>query len=193
MTVDRGPSESGPRIGGDAPEGIAPPGDDSTVKYFGTIPLTDQEEISIFLSQDFERWLAQVFTMTRAESGSAVRIIGHGVSARGPATNYSSPIDAARFALQEEQNDLQYDPQASEYHMPEYLPTCGHKLGGEPFRIQGMMSFRGPYEQLRGEGWLQVVQFDMAKFDRSEPGDGYLRIYGLPPFKGTQWYWLWEW
>jgi hypothetical protein len=196
----------GPRIGGRAPDAIALTDLDDTFEYFATLPLSDDgaTEVSLFISQDVERWFAAGGKPLEVGAGQVVRVSVHPRSVRGKAATYRSRIVDQRLHLDPEEQDWRLDPNEVDYETerpPRTVYNATNKVGGRPHLLHFIVPTLRWFEGLRSQGYLQVVQFDMfnmgpfEKLKRKEhwePGNGWFHLFGKPPFVDTTWYWLWE-
>lgn len=168
----------GPRIGGSAPDGIAPQSKYGYLKYFLTIPLIEfDQDVSIFVTTDFDIIYDRKRTLQK--SGPVVAI-AHEARDRGTSNEYASEISSHAIELKCICND---EPKS--------------KLGGKSEFFMVETSVIENIDTLYSLGYYQVVDIGFpgsndAKVKGNWPfGEESLHVYGRKPYAADDWMFIW--
>lgn len=147
-----GPSESGPRLGGTAPEGVRPSVKTRDTRYLATIPLSDDGEIdvSFFLSLTFDEMLRDAGRMYQ---GAAIEPVTHSPRGRGRGDEFKSVLSPHPLDLGGARDDWSIEDGGE-------IIESGHKIGGRAYLIQSTEARRRELERAWSEGFRQFLQLD---------------------------------
>jgi hypothetical protein len=190
FVIGQGESETGARIGGRPPAGIAPSRTRPECQYFATFPLigSTSREISIFINSSID----PLFEMTDCLNDSdEISIIGHRTSERASNNLFRSDLSEHPVLISQAINDIVLDE-------GQRIPHSHNKLGGLPFILNFENELLDQIHLLTAKGYCQVVQVAFpgegdALVEGDWPfGDGLFHVFGHPPFIANDWYWLWQ-
>lgn len=158
FSIGSGPSETGPRLGGRAPQSVAPI--NPRLRYFLTVPLSgSSQEMSIFTDPSS----AFVFggNAGRILSGGGIEIAIHDSTGRSPdQTSFDSELSAHPIRVGSVEPDVQDEEGIQR-------PFSGHKLGGKPYLVKTGGQLEASLQSLIDAGFRQALQID---FPGSEDG-----------------------
>jgi hypothetical protein len=156
----------GPRIGGNAPEGIVPPKTYSSTHYFVTIDLDeeDTQEVSLFTSLDYDeagerslyRNVSRVFS-----SEDFVQIITHPRGKRSDSANLASELPGRALEIKPPVSDIIVQP-GSELLLP-------NKIGGRPYFYYGTRSYIDSLNSLFDQGFVLFLQLTWGGYEKGVP------------------------
>lgn len=201
--VKDGPSETGPRLGGRAPENVLPLRLTDHTQYFATLPLCAEPSLEasiFFLGPD----IFDADTSTLQPANPFLEIVTHSPSTRRNDKRFASKISEHAIITKSERDDADGDCVDPSWKHP-FLASeviSNHKFGGRAFIFQWGRwtdSKFSELELLHTQGFVQVIQIAMpvgrrdGKVKGTWPfGDGHFHLYGRPPFSTMDWRWFWE-
>ena len=192
LVIGDGRSDSGSRLGGTPPAGIAPLNVTSLTKYFATIQISRDPvvEISVFLTFDFNEMADNAGVIH--SSGRLVQFVTHAASARNDAPEILSDLSPHPIIHGTECEDWLVDDDGTQ------IVRAHHKLGGRPYVQYVGDGLPASLSQAEEAGYFQVVQiaFPGAKngdVDGDWPfADGIFHVLGKEPLDECSWRYFWE-
>ena len=193
FNVGEGPSDIGPRLGGQPPAGVAPISNDRSCRYFLTVPLIGEpaHDVSVFVRDD-ARALVTVSSSLQPEG--LIEVIVHQPAARSVSSAYASTLSEHPLVLSAPQADwLRSDD-------GECIVASFHKLGGRPYFVQRHDTLERAVDRALAHGYDHVLQIDfpalpgdVAQVAGDWPfGDGLFHLLGRPPLNRGDWLWFWQ-
>jgi hypothetical protein len=145
----------GPRIGGNAPEGIAPTKISNLTQYFATVRLDESaaQEVSIFVSLDDKDMSANNIYRNVSKLYSSeefVQIVVHPMSRRSNSSCLASPLSGQALQIEAVRPDIVVAP-GGELLLPS-------KLGGRPYFYYFDTGYIEALNQLFVEGFVLFLQ-----------------------------------
>lgn len=164
LTISAGPSPSGPRFGGAAPEGVSP--SDKGLVYLVTLPWSSdgKQEASIFVRADDD------FTFGDSEEkllSDHAELLVHAPSRRGRGDRHASGLSA---------HPLSIGPERREVKSPDDIHLGGmkgHKVGGSPVLVRSARALEKKVASLMKRDYRLYAQlaFPMQQGDADVSGD----------------------
>jgi hypothetical protein len=191
VRVGDGTSETGPRLGGDPPQGILPSNQLLLTRYFATVPISLEPDLeaSIFLSFDFAQMAKYSGILCNDE---LVQVVIHEPSRRGSQSQLSSNLSAHPLIIKDFQTDWVIDDGIQ-------LVESGHKIGGRPYIIHNEPSIHEESAKIMADGFVQIIQLDFpggggdAIVSGDWPfADGMFHLFGKVSSNNWEWKWFWE-
>jgi hypothetical protein len=190
-----GGSETGPRIGGRAPEGIIPSYGCTNAMHLFTFPLLSdgQKEVTVFYSRRaFDEMVSVPCNSIELTLGRFIDVAVHGPSRRSANQDFSSDLSEHPLVFLGETDDVFSDDDSRE------SPLFGHKTGGRPYRLGNRNELFDRIEGLQKEDYLLIAQMEfMVNGDAQWKGnwpfaDGIFHVFGRSPFTQHDWFWVWH-
>ena len=158
----------GPRIGGNAPEGVVPPKVSSLTQYFVTVSLGEKatQEVSLFVSlhDDWEtpdhcmyRNIGKLFA-----AEDFVQVVVHPKSKRSESAYVASLLGGRGLDVKAEARDIIVEP-GGELLLPS-------KIGGRPYFYYGTLDYIESVNRLLDQGFMLFLQLTWAGVKLSPPG-----------------------
>lgn len=185
IRIREGDSESGSRIGGRAPEGVAPR--DEKYRYFLTVPIS---ATGLWLSV-FSDWGAVLSNRSRLTRGSGVEAVFHGPTSR---STESKPWDSELAPHPLEISDPVPDGQTVD---GEVMPISVNKVGGLPYLVNRHEELAADVRKALDTGFCQVIQIGFPSSEDSSiagpwPFAGLFHVLARPAGSRVGWRWYWE-
>lgn len=158
--------ETGPRLGGRAPEGILPEVPSPNLHYLLTLVLSPTQECSIFIDAPDQILSAPATTMCY---DNRVQVIKHGPSQRGQGSRYDSWLSGHQIIYLPPVDDEMVTEDG------EHFPQGMFKIGGNPYMIQQTKRIIEGVATAQQAGFRQFLQVDT-------PAQRAPRIHGSWPF-----------
>ncbi len=187
FVIGDGPSLSGPRLGGRAPEGVRARGG---MEYLLTVPfLTSAQELSLFVA-GFDELLPANGSL---QAPGLIEVLLHTPAPRRASGEPASSLSEHPLLLQPVKDDWFVNDDG------ETVIESSHKLGGRPYFIQGEPDLEAEVAKILRSGYLQILQLDFpggggdALVSGDWPfADGLFHLFGSPPFDRDHWRWFFE-
>src|SRR5215472_4829074 len=149
-------SQTGSRIGGDAPEGVRPEVVTSATQYLLTLALNEVREVSLFHSIDFDdpsnaNNLYKNVSKLQPTESRIVQCVVHSPAGRSSSAELRSDLIGRALVIEPESADVQVEPGG------ELL--LGSKVGGRPYYFYGTTSYIESLTSLFEQGYCLVLQY----------------------------------
>jgi len=159
-------SQTGSRIGGDAPEGVRPEVVTSATRYLLTLALNEAREVSVFHSIDLDdetnpNNLYKNVSKLQPTESRVVQCVVHSPAARSSSTDLRSDLIGRALAIEPESPDILVEPGGD--------LLLGSKIGGRPYYFYGTLSYIESLKRLFEQGFCLVLQYT----DGGYPERGY--------------------
>ena len=173
IIIRREDSDIGSRIGGNAPEGVVPPFQNSATRYFATIALGDKnaQELSVFVSIDWNNQtchessnpnnLWNNVSKLKTAACPLVQFVVHPQKPRSNSKNLASELGGRALLIEEEALDVLVEP-GGELLLPS-------KIGGRPYYYYGTPSYIESLDQLFEQGFCLLLQYTEGGYERGQP------------------------
>jgi len=166
IVIAKEDTQEGPRIGGNAPEGVRPTRVYESTRYFVTLPLDDygSQEVSLFTSLDYGdraesrsiyRNVSSVF-----ELEDFVQIAVHSKSKRSGSKLLASELPG---------RVLEIKPATPDVVVPSGELLRPNKLGGKPYFYSGTQSYIDDLNRLFNQGFFLFLQLTWGGYERTVP------------------------
>ncbi len=160
ISIGSGASERGPRIGGRAPEGVAPRS--KSLRYFFTVPVCAGQEASVFIDDDPDFiYGSGTHGTLLGQDTSGIDVIVHQESSRAQGTQYDSHLSEHPLIVGEPVSDVMTDELEGVY--------SGHKMGGFPYLVHNETALERGIESLLENGFEHLVQLDIPVNEGDAP------------------------
>ena len=178
VTISREDSETGSRVGGNAPEGILPSVVSPATRYFVTLELDDStgREVSLFVSIDWDEKtcsessnpnnLWNNVSKVKTTDCPLVQCVVHPRVSRSNSSHLRSDLIGRALLIEEERPDILVEPGG------ELL--LGSKIGGRPYYYYGIPSYIESLNRLFEQGFCLLLQYTEGGY---EPG-----VNNMSPF-----------
>lgn len=191
VSVGTGASEEGPRLGGRAPNGVIPSGDE--LRYFFTVPLPDVKGVEVSVFMDMRDTFVFAGTAGKVLAGAGIDVVRHAVTARGTeASRHDSEVSEHPLVLGEPRADMTSED-------GEEVPFSNHKMGGRPYFVQGEPVLEDEVNRLMASGFVHLAQIDFpgnegdADVSGSWPvGTALFHVLTRDGSNGFEWRCFWE-
>jgi hypothetical protein len=159
-------SQTGSRIGGNAPEGVRPETETSATRYLLTLALNEVTEVSLFHSIELDdgtnpNYLYKNVSKLQPPESRIVQCVVHSSAARSSSTDLRSDLIGRALVIEPESPDIVVEPGG------ELL--LGSKVGGRPYYFYGTLSYIESLNRLFEQGFSLVMQYT----DGGYPERGY--------------------
>ena len=192
LVIGNGKSDTGSRLGGESPVGIAPGKVTLATRYFATIQICVDPvvELSLFLSFDFNEMADSAGVVHSSER--LVQPVVHSESRRSTTPLITSDLSSHPIIHGMECEDWLIDDDGSR------IVRSHHKLGGRPYIQDAGEGLPAAVAELETAGYFQVVQI---AFPRAGDGDvegdwpfagGVFHLLGTEPLENSSWRYFWE-
>jgi hypothetical protein len=198
IIISREDSGVGSRIGGSAPEGVAPPFINSSTQYFATVAFDDStsQELSLFVSIDWDdRTCSQSadslwknVSKLKTSDCPLVQSVVHPSAMRSSSTRLASELPGRALSIEEETTDIVVEP-GGELLLPS-------KIGGRPYFYYGTLSYIESVQHLLDQGFILFLQFTWGGYERTVPfvwpfGEYTFHLLAKETSRGIIWYYGW--
>ncbi len=173
VTIGREDSDTGSRIGGNAPDGILPPVITTATRYFLTLGLggSPAPELSLFVSIDWEDdTCSQVsnsnnlwnnVSKLQTTESPLIQCVIHPQSLRSHSPDLKSDLIGRSLIIETEASDIVVEPQG------ELLLGC--KIGGRPYYYYGTLSYIESLDRLFEQGFCLLLQYTEGGYEHGCP------------------------
>jgi hypothetical protein len=170
VTISREDSNTGPRIGGNAPEGVLPSIVSPATRYFLTLELgaSTGRELSLFVSVDWDEKTSvessnpnnlwnNVSKLKMADC-PLVQCVVHPRASRANSSHLKSDLIGRALLIEEERPDILVEPGG------ELL--LGSKIGGRPYYYYSTSAYIEALDQLFEQGYCLLLQYTEGGYER---------------------------
>src|ERR1051326_695104 len=148
-------ADAGPRIGGKAPEGITPPMMNPWSRYFVTVPLDEENELSIFISMDYDdaspSSLWENAVRLHSSDCKLVQCVVHHPARRSRSSLLTSELSGHALRIADECPDIVVEPRGALL-----IPS---KIGGTPYFYYDNQAYMASVRGLFEESFIYLLQF----------------------------------
>ena len=174
ITISHEDSDTGPRVGGHAPDGIVPPFVNSATRFFATLELDPgtEREVSVFVSIDWDDQtcyepsnpssLWNAVSKLMAADCPLVQCVVHQSTRRSSSPHLASDLDGRALFIAGESPDIVVEP-GGELLLPS-------KIGDRPYYYYGTPSYIQSVHRLLEQGFCLFLQMTFPGFKESPPG-----------------------
>jgi hypothetical protein len=189
-------SDTGPRIGGNPPKGVAPALALPATRYFVTLPLGNDAaiELSNFTCIDWDTEMTSPnnlwknYSRLQETDSPLIQCIIHPRAARSQDSDLKSELPARSLTIEPEAPDIVVEPGG------ELL--LGSKIGGRPYFYYHSLAYMDAVNQLLNEGFCLFFQYTEGGYERGQPFlspfvDYTFHLFGKETTEGITWRYGW--
>jgi len=170
ITISRGDSGTGSRIGGSAPEGVVPPFVNAATRYFVTIALDDKnsQELSVFVSIDWSDETSyepsnpntHLNNLSKLMTSDCplVQCVVHPSAPRSESSLLASDLIGRALMIEEERPDILVEIGG------ELL--LGSKIGGRPYFHRNAPAYIEALDHLFDQDFCLLLQYTEGGYER---------------------------
>jgi hypothetical protein len=196
LTVVKADSEIGLRVGGTPPVGVSPSHVDELTRYFATIELSDDLELSLFFSVDPNQTQPRSISKNKYvfhdESETLTQFVVHKAAKRSKDSPLAAPFEGHGLKLEEKRVD---SPNLEDEAKDDVWTH--HKLGGVPFYYVLYEDILEPSAELLANGWIHLLQMtSLGEEDASVKGEWPIwkwmfHVFAKPKGDGLEFRYIW--